>query len=65
MSEEAGPNAGIVFDTGNPFAVGEDPVAIELLLVEPLGPLGRPLDERGELELVDRRPGCGWSRRAA
>ena len=27
MAEEAGPNVGIVFDTGNPFAVGEDPVA--------------------------------------
>lgn len=27
MSEAAGPNVGVVFDTGNPFAVGEDPVA--------------------------------------
>jgi len=27
MAEEAGPNVGVVFDTGNPFAVGEDPVA--------------------------------------
>jgi sugar phosphate isomerase/epimerase len=27
MAEEAGANVGIVFDTGNPFAVGEDPVA--------------------------------------
>ena len=27
MSEEAGENVGIVLDTGNPFAVGEDPVA--------------------------------------
>lgn len=27
MAEAAGPNVGIVFDTGNPFAVGEDPVA--------------------------------------
>ncbi|HEY2433559.1 MAG TPA: sugar phosphate isomerase/epimerase family protein [Vicinamibacterales bacterium] len=27
MAESAGPNVGIVFDTGNPFAVGEDPVA--------------------------------------
>jgi sugar phosphate isomerase/epimerase len=27
MAESAGENVGIVFDTGNPFAVGEDPVA--------------------------------------
>ena len=27
MAEEAGPNVGVVFDTGNPYAVGEDPVA--------------------------------------
>ncbi len=27
MAEEAGDNVGIVIDTGNPFAVGEDPVA--------------------------------------
>lgn len=27
MAEAAGPNVGVVFDTGNPFAVGEDPVA--------------------------------------
>lgn len=27
MSEEAGANVGVVLDTGNPFAVGEDPVA--------------------------------------
>jgi 3-oxoisoapionate decarboxylase len=27
LSEEAGPNVGVVLDTGNPFAVGEDPVA--------------------------------------
>jgi sugar phosphate isomerase/epimerase len=27
MAETAGPNVGVVFDTGNPFAVGEDPVA--------------------------------------
>lgn len=27
LAEGAGPNVGIVFDTGNPFAVGEDPVA--------------------------------------
>jgi len=27
MAEEAGANVGVVFDTGNPFAVGEDPVA--------------------------------------
>jgi sugar phosphate isomerase/epimerase len=27
MAESAGANVGIVFDTGNPFAVGEDPVA--------------------------------------
>ncbi len=27
MAEEAGDNVGVVFDTGNPFAVGEDPVA--------------------------------------
>jgi sugar phosphate isomerase/epimerase len=27
MAEEAGENVGIVLDTGNPFAVGEDPVA--------------------------------------
>jgi hypothetical protein len=27
MAEAAGPNVGLVFDTGNPFAVGEDPVA--------------------------------------
>jgi len=27
MVESAGSNVGIVFDTGNPFAVGEDPVA--------------------------------------
>jgi sugar phosphate isomerase/epimerase len=27
LAEAAGPNVGIVFDTGNPFAVGEDPVA--------------------------------------
>jgi 3-oxoisoapionate decarboxylase len=27
MAEAAGPNVGITFDTGNPFAVGEDPVA--------------------------------------
>jgi 3-oxoisoapionate decarboxylase len=27
MAEEAGPNVGVVLDTGNPFAVGEDPVA--------------------------------------
>jgi 3-oxoisoapionate decarboxylase len=27
MAESAGSNVGIVFDTGNPFAVGEDPVA--------------------------------------
>jgi sugar phosphate isomerase/epimerase len=27
MAEEAGENVGVVFDTGNPFAVGEDPVA--------------------------------------
>jgi len=27
MAEEAGPSVGVVFDTGNPFAVGEDPVA--------------------------------------
>jgi len=27
MSEDAGENVGIVLDTGNPFAVGEDPVA--------------------------------------
>jgi sugar phosphate isomerase/epimerase len=27
MAEEAGGNVGVVFDTGNPFAVGEDPVA--------------------------------------
>ena len=27
MAESAGPNVGVVFDTGNPFAVGEDPVA--------------------------------------
>jgi 3-oxoisoapionate decarboxylase len=26
ISEEAGANVGVVFDTGNPFAVGEDPV---------------------------------------
>ena len=26
MSEEAGDNVGVVFDTGNPFSVGEDPV---------------------------------------
>jgi sugar phosphate isomerase/epimerase len=27
FADEAGDNVGIVFDTGNPFAVGEDPVA--------------------------------------
>ena len=27
MAEEAGAHVGVVFDTGNPFAVGEDPVA--------------------------------------
>ncbi len=27
LAEEAGPHVGIVLDTGNPFAVGEDPVA--------------------------------------
>jgi sugar phosphate isomerase/epimerase len=27
MAEDAAPNVGVVFDTGNPFAVGEDPVA--------------------------------------
>jgi sugar phosphate isomerase/epimerase len=27
MAEDSGPNVGIVFDTGNPFAVGEDPAA--------------------------------------
>ena len=27
FAEEAGPNVGIALDTGNPFAVGEDPVA--------------------------------------
>lgn len=27
MAERAGDNVGVVFDTGNPFAVGEDPVA--------------------------------------
>jgi len=27
MADAAGPNVGVVFDTGNPFAVGEDPVA--------------------------------------
>ena len=27
FAEEAGPNVGIAFDTGNPFAVAEDPVA--------------------------------------
>jgi sugar phosphate isomerase/epimerase len=27
MAEAAGPNVGITLDTGNPFAVGEDPVA--------------------------------------
>jgi 3-oxoisoapionate decarboxylase len=27
MAETAGPNVGVVMDTGNPFAVGEDPVA--------------------------------------
>jgi sugar phosphate isomerase/epimerase len=27
MAEAAGPNVGVVLDTGNPFAVGEDPVA--------------------------------------
>ncbi len=27
ISEEAGENVGVIFDTGNPFAVGEDPVA--------------------------------------
>jgi 3-oxoisoapionate decarboxylase len=27
LAEASGPNVGIVFDTGNPFAVGEDPVA--------------------------------------
>ena len=27
MAEEAGENVGVVLDTGNPFAVGEDPVA--------------------------------------
>ncbi len=27
IAEEAGDNVGIVLDTGNPFAVGEDPVA--------------------------------------
>jgi sugar phosphate isomerase/epimerase len=27
LAETAGPSVGIVFDTGNPFAVGEDPVA--------------------------------------
>src|SRR3954469_20984887 len=27
MAESAGANVGVVFDTGNPFAVGEDPVA--------------------------------------
>jgi hypothetical protein len=27
MAEAAGPNVGVVFDTGNPFAVGEDPVS--------------------------------------
>jgi sugar phosphate isomerase/epimerase len=27
MAEAAGENVGVVFDTGNPFAVGEDPVA--------------------------------------
>jgi sugar phosphate isomerase/epimerase len=27
MAEEAGDNVGVVLDTGNPFAVGEDPVA--------------------------------------
>ena len=27
MAEAAGPNVGVVMDTGNPFAVGEDPVA--------------------------------------
>ena len=27
MAEDAGENVGVVFDTGNPFAVGEDPVA--------------------------------------
>jgi sugar phosphate isomerase/epimerase len=30
MAEAAGPNVGIVLDTGNPFAVGEDPVAFAL-----------------------------------
>lgn len=30
FSEEAGDNVGVVFDTGNPFAVGEDPVAFAL-----------------------------------
>jgi sugar phosphate isomerase/epimerase len=27
MADEAGENVGLVFDTGNPFAVGEDPLA--------------------------------------
>ncbi len=27
IAEEAGDNVGVVFDTGNPFSVGEDPVA--------------------------------------
>ena len=27
LAEAAGPNVGVVFDTGNPFSVGEDPVA--------------------------------------
>jgi sugar phosphate isomerase/epimerase len=27
IAEEAGPNVGLVFDTGNPLAVGEDPIA--------------------------------------
>jgi sugar phosphate isomerase/epimerase len=27
FAEEAGPNVGVVLDTGNPFSVGEDPVA--------------------------------------
>jgi sugar phosphate isomerase/epimerase len=27
ISEQAGENVGVIFDTGNPFAVGEDPVA--------------------------------------
>lgn len=30
ISEEAGEHVGVVFDTGNPFAVGEDPVAFAL-----------------------------------